>query len=263
MDLGLKGRVAFVAAASRGLGRAVAEELAAEGARVALCARSERDVEAAAAEIAAATGAETLPLRGDVASPADVAAMAREIERRAGRIDILITNAGGPPAGPFEAHAPEAWNGAVALDFLSAVTLCREVVPLMKAARWGRIVAITSVAVKQPIEGLILSNSVRAAVAGFAKTLSAELAPYNILVNTVCPGYTRTARVEAIASAEAARTGRTVEEIRRKWESQIPLGRMGEPRELAALIAFLVSERASYITGTTIAVDGGFCRSLL
>jgi 3-oxoacyl-[acyl-carrier protein] reductase len=263
MDLGLKDRVALVAAGSRGIGRAVAEELATEGARVAICARSRGDLEQAAAEICAATGAEIIASVCDVSSPADVARWVGEVKARWGRIDVAVCNAGGPPAGPFEAHAPEIWQKAVELNFLSAVTLCREVVPCMKEARWGRIVMITSVAVKQPIDGLILSNAVRAAVTGFAKTLSVELAPYNILVNNVCPGYTRTARLEAVASAEAGRGGSAPEEVVSAWEARVPMRRLGQPRELAALVAFLASERASYITGTTTAVDGGLCRSLL
>lgn len=263
MHLGIEGRRALVTGASRGLGRAVAEALAAEGVIVALAAREAAPLEEAARAIASATGSTTMALQADVGD----AKQAEELVRRAadglGGVDILVCNAGGPPSGPFEAHGPEVWERAIAVNFTSTVTLCRGVVEGMKERRWGRIVTITSVAVKQPVDGLILSNSVRAGVAGLVKSLSNELAPYNVLVNNVCPGYTRTSRVVELAAAEAARAGVEPQAIYRAWEGRIPMGRLGEPREFAAAVAFLASERASYVTGVSLAVDGGFCRSLL
>ncbi|MDQ3604861.1 MAG: SDR family oxidoreductase, partial [Gemmatimonadota bacterium] len=182
---------------------------------------------------------------------------------RFGQIDILVTNAGGPPAGPFEQHSAEAWRQAVRLNLESVLNLVRAVLPGMKERGWGRILNVTSIAVKQPVEGLILSNSVRAAVTGFARTLANEVAPFGVTVNNVLPGYTRTERLDELAGSISQRRGITTEEARAGWEREIPAGRLGEPREFAALAAFLASERASYITGTSIPVDGGWTRSLL
>jgi 3-oxoacyl-[acyl-carrier protein] reductase len=179
------------------------------------------------------------------------------------RVDILVTNAGGPPAGPFESHSAESWESAYRLTLASVLNLCRGVLPGMRERRWGRILNVTSIAAKQPVDNLILSNSLRAAVTGFARTLANEIAPFGITVNNILPGYTRTERVEELAAATAKATGASAESIRGKWESQIPMGRLGEPREFAALAAFLASDRASYITGQSIAVDGGWIRALL
>ena len=262
MDLGLRGRVAFVAAASQGLGRAIAEELAREGARIAICARTERIQEVAQA-IADAHGVETLAVVADVSVPADVARAVQAAIARFGQVDVLVTNAGGPPPGPFESHSSEAWAKAVALNLDSVVNLTRAVLPGMKARKWGRILNVTSIAVKQPVDGLILSNSVRAAVTGFARTLANEVAPFGITVNNLMPGYTRTERLDGLAAHNAKTKGITTEEAFGAWEQQIPMGRVGEPAEFAALAAFLASERASYITAQSIAVDGGWIRSLL
>ncbi len=262
MDLGLRGRVAFVAAASQGLGRAIAEELAREGARVAMCARTER-IHAVAADIAKAHGGDTLGVVADVSVPADVERAIAEAVQRFGAIGILVTNAGGPPPGPFESHAPEAWQKAVDLNLTSVVNLARAVLPGMKAAKWGRIINVTSIAVKQPVDGLILSNSVRAAVTGFARTLANEVAPFGITVNNLMPGYTRTERLDALAAHNAKAKGTTQAQAFGAWEQQIPMGRVGEPPEFAAAAAFLASARASYITAQSIAVDGGWIRSLL
>lgn len=262
MDLGLKDKVALVCASSKGLGRAVAEELAAEGARVCMCARTEKTLEAAAAEIRAKTRSTIVPLVADVTQEADITRMVETVREKLGAIHILVNNAGGPPAGPFEAHTMDAWKRALDLNFLSTVQLCRSVVPIMKEQRWGRIINITSITVKQPVEGLMLSNAVRAAVVGFAKTLANELGPYNVLVNNVCPGYTRTARLVELAETGARKAGKHPGEIYQQWEKQIPLGRLGQPEEFAPLVAFLASEKASYITGTTIAIDGGLVKGL-
>lgn len=262
MDLLLNGRRAFVAAASRGLGFAVAEALAAEGVQVALCARSAA-IHERARELADRYGVSTLGITADVSVPADVTRAVAEAEQRLGALDILVTNAGGPPAGHFESHTPEAWQQAIALNFDSVVNLVRAVLPGMKSRRWGRILNVTSIAVKQPVDGLILSNSVRAAVTGFSRTLANEVAPFGITVNNLLPGYTRTERLEDLAAHIATTQGSSREGAFAMWEQQIPMGRVGEPQEFAALAAFLASPRASYITAQNIAVDGGWLRGLL
>jgi 3-oxoacyl-[acyl-carrier protein] reductase len=263
VNLGLREKVALVAGASRGLGRAVAEELAAEGANLVLCARNADALAHAAAAIEGSARVRVLAEPADVSDPAAVRRLvARGIERFE-RIDILVTNAGGPPAGPFESLTPEVWDAATRLTLTSAVELARAVLPGMKARRWGRIINITSIAVKQPVDSLMLSNSLRAAVTGFARTLATEVASHGITVNNALPGYTRTDRVEELARASEARGGPSADAVRRAWEGQIPMGRLGEPREFAALVAFLASDRASYITGASIPVDGGWIRSLM
>lgn len=262
MDFGIAGRTALVAASSKGLGRAVAEELAAEGARVILCARGAEALEATRAALAD-SGAEVTAVAADLTDPLQVERVIEVGVQAFGPIDILITNTGGPPPGPFESHTPEAWSEAVRQNLDSVLNLTRSVLPAMKERRWGRIITITSVAVKQPVDGLILSNSIRAAVTGFAKTLANEVAPFGITVNNVMPGYTRTERLDQLAADIAERSGGSVEDAFSAWEGQIPLGRVGDPREFAALVAFLASERASYITGTSIAVDGGAIKALL
>jgi 3-oxoacyl-[acyl-carrier protein] reductase len=263
MNLGLQGKVALVAAASQGLGRAVAEELAAEGASLVLCARGNDALQATCAAIAAASGVPVLGVAADVAHPADVARVVQAARERFGRLDILVTNAGGPPAGTFDTLSAEQWQAATALLLTSVVELTRAVLPGMKAQGWGRILNITSISVKQPVENLMLSNSLRAAVTGMARTLATEVAPFGITVNNVLPGYTRTERVVNLAEATAAREGISPAEATARWENEIPMRRLGEPREFAALAAFLCSERASYITGTSIPVDGGWIRGLL
>ncbi len=262
MNLGLQGRTAFVAASSQGLGRAIAEALAAEGVRLALCARTER-IAVVASEIAATYQVRTMGIVADVSVLQDVSRAVEQASEAFGAIDILVTNAGGPPPGPFESHTSEAWQKAVDLNLMSVVNLCRAVVPGMKERRWGRILNVTSIAVKQPVEGLILSNSVRAAVTGFARTLANEVAPYNITVNNLLPGYTRTERLVKLADNIAATKGITSEAAFAAWEHQIPMGRLGEPAEFAALAAFLASERAGYITAQNIAVDGGWIKGLV
>lgn len=263
MDLGLRGKVALVVAASKGLGRAVAHELAAEGSSLAICSRDAGAIAAAGRDIAAATGAEVLAQAADVANPADIAALVGATLARFGRIDVLVTNGGGPSPGRFEALDAAAWQRATELTLFAPIDLARHVLPGMKQRRWGRILNITSIAVKQPVDNLMLSNSLRAAVTGWARTLANEVAAHGITVNNLMPGYTRTERVEELAGVLAQRDGITPEQATARWESEIPLGRLGEPREFAALAAFLASERASYITGTSIPVDGGWIKALL
>ena len=263
MNLGLKGKVALVAAASQGLGRAVAEELAAEGASLILCARHDAALQETCAAIAAAHDMPVLGLATDVADPAAVARLVEAGLARFGRIDILVTNAGGPPAGTFATLDAGQWDAATRLLLTSVVELTRAVLPSMLARGWGRILNITSISVKQPVANLMLSNSLRAAVTGMARTLATEVAAQGITVNNILPGYTRTERVVGLAEATASREGISAAEATARWEQEIPMRRLGEPREFAALAAFLCSERASYITGTSVPVDGGWIRSLL
>ena len=263
MKLGLERRVALVAASSRGLGRATAAELAAEGASVIMCARNEDELARAAEQIAAASGARVVPVAGDLSQPDDVQRIVTTGVTALGPVDILVTNTGGPPAGPFESHDRAAWHEAVRQNLDSVLELTWAVLPGMKERRWGRIINVTSIAVKQPVDNLMLSNSVRAAVTGFARTLANEVARFGVTVNNVLPGYTETQRVVELAGRIATDKQITPEEARAEWERQIPMGRLGEPREFAALVAFLSSERASYITGTSIPVDGGWVRGLL
>src|SRR2546429_1347588 len=263
MDLGLNNKVALVAAASRGLGRAVAEELAAEGASLIICARKQETIECVANEIQEATGAKVIGVAADVSNPVDVSQLVQAGIERFGPVDILVTNAGGPPAGQFESFNLEHWEAATRLLLHSAVELARHVLPGMKERRWGRILNITSIAVKQPVENLILSNSLRAAVTGFARTLANEVASFGVTVNNIMPGYTRTERVEELSRIMADKEKITPAEFIARWEKEIPMRRLGTPAEFAALAAFLVSERASYITGTSTPVDGGWIKSLI
>lgn len=263
MDLGIKGKIALVTASSRGLGRAVAEELAAEGADLVICARSESLLDETAAAITAASGVKVVSMVADISDPAAVERVWNQTREEFGRVDILVNNAGGPPAGLFEAHPSSAWTDAWKLNFESAVNMTRAVLPGMKERLWGRIINITSVAVKQPVDNLILSNSVRAAVTGFARTLANEVATHGVTVNNVMPGFTLTDRIAHLAESNAKLRGTTAKAEIAGMESQIPMRRLGTPKEFAAMVAFLASDRASYTTGASIAVDGGWIRSLL
>ena len=263
MDLGLRGRVALVAAASRGLGRAVAEELAGEGASLVICARGEKALHETAEAIRSSANVDVEAVAADLSKTEDVKRLVQAALDKFERVDILVTNAGGPPSGLFESLGPEKWDDAIRLTLLSTVELCRAVLPGMKERHWGRIINITSISVKQPIDGLMLSNSLRAGVTGFARTLANEVARDGITVNNILPGYTRTQRVEELATATAERENISVADVMKKSEAEIPMRRLGEPREFAALAAFLASERASYITGTSIQVDGGWIKGLL
>jgi len=262
METGLAGKVALVCAASRGLGKAAARGLAAEGARVAMCARHMPTLQAAAAEIQSETGAEVLAIAADVSRRSDIVRLVDQTVQHFGGLDILVTNSGGPKAGLFSATTESDWRDAIDLVLLSTVLLCMEAVPHMRRGG-GRIINITSISAKQPIAGLMLSNALRPAVTGFSKTLANELARDGILVNCVAPGYTRTDRVIELAEATAAREGVPVEAVEKRTVQNIPLGRMAEPSEFADLVVFLASDRGRYITGTTIPVDGGYLRGLM
>ena len=263
MDLGLKGRTAIVAAASSGLGKAIAWELAAEGANVVINGRNEGSLIAAANQIHGATGAEVMLITGDVTNETDINQLVQGAKSRFGRIDIMVTNAGGPPAGFFDDFEAEHYRQAIELNLISTINLCRAAIPHMRAGRWGRIVAITSIAAKQPVENLILSNTARAGVLGFMKTLSQQVANDGITVNTLCPGYHLTERLESLGSLTAGREGITREEVYARWAASTSSKRIGDPKEFAAVAAFLCSERASYVTGTAIQVDGGANKGLM
>ena len=263
MDLGLRGRVAIVAAASKGLGRAAAEELAREGADIAICARTTADLEKAAAQVQAAGGREVFWQAIDVGKPAEVSRFVEMVEQRFGRVDICVTNTGGPPSKLFSATSNEDWRVWTEQLLMSTVYFAQETLPRMQKNKWGRFLTITSYSVKQPVEGLLLSNSLRAGVTGLVRTLANEYGASGITVNNVCPGYTRTDRLDDLAGMMASRTGGTPEEVFAGWKKLIPAGRLGRPEEFAAVVAFLVSEKASYVNGVSLTVDGGTTRSLL
>jgi 3-oxoacyl-[acyl-carrier protein] reductase len=263
MDLGLKDRVAIIAASSRGLGKACARELAREGATVVICARDAGELAVAADEIHAETGGVVLWMAIDLTDAAQIRHLAEETLRRYGRIDVLVTNNGGPPTGYFDDMDDETWLAAHELTLMSAVRLIRAVLPAMRVQGWGRIINITSVSVKQPLDDLLMSNVYRPGVVALAKTLATQVAADGITINNVAPGYTSTERVVEIFDARAAKQGRSVEEVMAETTANYPMKRMGRPEELAAVVAFLASERASYITGATIQVDGGYLKGLL
>jgi 3-oxoacyl-[acyl-carrier protein] reductase len=263
MDLGIKGKVALVAASSRGLGKATAMELAREGARVAITARGEETLNETAEEIREATGGEVLAVRADVSVKKDIENLFKQVEDELGQVDILVNNAGGPPPGEFTDMSDDDWLMAVNLNLMSSIRMTRLALPGMRKRQWGRVVNITSISVKQPISNIILSNTARAGVVAMAKTLSGQVANEGITVNNVCPGTILTDRVRSLTESRAESENKSIEEVREDQVADIPMGRLGRPEELAALITFLASERASYITGTTIQVDGGMYKGLL
>jgi 3-oxoacyl-[acyl-carrier protein] reductase len=262
MDLGLKNRVALVAASSQGIGRATAEAFAAEGCRVAMCARHEQTLQAAAEEVRGKYSGEVFAQAFDVTDAAAVRDFVAAVADKFGSVDICVTNAGGPPAKGFLAATLEEWQRALEMNFLSAVYFAREVIPHMQRKKWGRIITITSITTKQPVTDLVLSNAVRAAVVGLVKSLANEFGKDGILVNNVGPGFTATDRLKELAKASASSAGKSEQEVFAGWAADASLKRLGEPREVAETIVWLASERASYVTGQTVLVDGGMYKGL-
>jgi 3-oxoacyl-[acyl-carrier protein] reductase len=262
MDLGLKNRVALIAASSQGIGRATAEAFAAEGCRIAMCARNQQTLQASAENIRKQHNVEVLAEAFDVGDASAVARFVAQVAEKFGSVDICVTNAGGPPAKGFLATNAEEWQRAVDLNLLSTVSFAREVIPHMQRKKWGRIITLTSITTKQPVADLVLSNSVRAAVVGLVKSLSNEFGKDGILVNNVGPGFTATDRLKELAKTRSAATGKSEQELFSGWAADSAVKRLGEPREVAETIVWLASERASYITGQTVLVDGGAYRGL-
>jgi 3-oxoacyl-[acyl-carrier protein] reductase len=263
MDLGLKNKTALVTGASRGLGYATARQLALEGADVAINSRSKETVRAAAEKLAQETGRKIVPLPGDLADPQTPAALVNTAAEALGGLDVLVTNAGGPPAGEFESFSEEQWAKAVDLSFLSHVRLIRAALPHLRKSETGSVLTITSYSVKQPIPNLVLSNSIRSATIGLTKTLALELGQDGIRFNSILPGWTETERVYELMEHRAKNSGTTVEEEIRKQMVNSPLGRMASPQEFANAAVFLVSPAASYITGVMLTVDGGMYKGTL
>ena len=262
MDLGIKDKVALVTAASKGLGKAVAIQLALEGAKVIICSRNLESLQKAKFEITKKTNFQVPIIACDVTDEKQVKQMIDSIMEEFGSLDILVCNAGGPPAGSFSDFDIEDYRKAVELNLLSTISLCQKVVPLMQKQKWGRIVMMTSVSVKQPIDNLILSNTARTGVVGFMKSLSNEVAKDGITVNSICPGYTKTQRVENLAKVFVESGKGSIKDFYKKLEADIPMKRIGSPEEFAQSVAFLVSDGAGYITGVSLKVDGGFAKGL-
>ena len=263
MDFGIKNKVALIAASSKGLGRAIAWGMAREGAKLVICARSKKELEKTADEIFLETGVSVFPLAVDLTDSDQIDWLIDETMDLFGKVDILVTNGGGPIPGYFENIDELGWMNAVQLILMSAVRLTKAVIPGMRKQRWGRIIHMTSISVKQPIPGLLLSNVMRPAVVGLTKSLAQELADDNILVNAVCPGYYLTDRVKALLKEKSKKTKISVQKLTEEIINQIALKRIGDPEELANLVVFLASEKASYITGTVIQADGGYYKGLL
>lgn len=262
METGLRGRVAIVAASSQGIGKATAAAFAAEGCRVAMCARNQQRLEAAAQEIRKQSGAEVLTQAFDVTDAGAVHNFVDTTAEKFGGVDICVTNAGGPPAKGFLATSVDEWRKAIDANFMSTVYFAREVIPHMQRKRWGRIITLTSISTKQPVADLVLSNASRAAVVGLVKSLANEFGKDGILVNNVGPGYTATDRLKELARARSAALHKSEDEIFAAWANDSALKRVGQPNEVADTIVWLASERASYITGQTILVDGGTYKGL-
>lgn len=265
MNLGLKNKVALVLASSKGLGFACANGLYEEGSNVVICSRSEENLKIAKEEIevsgSIASNNKVFPIVADLMYEDQIKSLVEKTLKEFGKIDILVHNAGGPPSGPIDKITKEEWSNSIDLNLRSFIRISELIIPVMKKQKGGRIIAITSVSVKQPLNNLVLSNTTRLGVVGFAKTLANEYGQYNILVNVVCPGPTLTDRMKELINATVKDTGKTYEEVEKTWVNPIPLGRLGKPEELANLVVFLASERAGYITGTVIQVDGGFVKS--
>ncbi|MDG2060900.1 MAG: SDR family oxidoreductase [SAR86 cluster bacterium] len=261
MDFKLKNKTALVCASSEGLGKAAALELAKEGCKISMCARNSKNLERAASEIRSQVKTDVITSAIDLNDKDSLKSLVNKTEQEIGPIEILVNNAGGPPPGSFDSLSDEDWQQTFNLTLMSAISLSKLVLPNMKKENWGRIINIQSRSVKSPVPGLFLSNSMRLAAVGWAKALSDEVAEHGITVNTVCPGETRTQRLVDIFAKQAQATDQNPNDIEQAINNSIPAKRIGEPEELAALIAFLASERSGFTTGTVIQVDGGATRS--
>lgn len=261
MDLGLKNKSILVLASSKGLGKAIAQQFAEEGARVMISSRDENQLKEVAAEIVRTTGAEVNYKVCDIKEPEEIKALVEETASLYGTVDVLVNNCGGPPAGGFDQFVDDDWQHAFELTLLSYVRTIREVLPYMKKQHEGRILNITSSSIKQPIDNLTLSNTFRMGVAGLAKSLSQELAQHKILINTVGPGRVATERLAELDQIKAGKLGVSHEIVKQQSENSIPLGRYGEPEEFAKTVVFLSSEANTYITGQMILVDGGMTKA--
>jgi 3-oxoacyl-[acyl-carrier protein] reductase len=263
MDLGLTDRVALVCGSSKGLGKATAKCLAQEGAAVVLCSSNPDNLDKARQDIQQVSGNEVTAIAANLSDQKDVGRLIDRLFEKFDHLDILVNNTGGPAPAQFEELDIDSWRKAYEAMFISAVMLTKSVLPEMKSRQWGRILNITSIAVKQPVENLILSNSIRAGITGFARTLANEVAPFGITVNNILPGFTRTERLVSLAEEAAERNGISTEEAYQAWIKDIPMKRLGAPEEFGSMVTFLASERAAYVTGMSITVDGGWVRSLL
>jgi 3-oxoacyl-[acyl-carrier protein] reductase len=263
MDLGLKNKVAVVGGASKGIGKATALGFAREGAKVVVCARDPDMLQGAAEEVRREAGTEVLAVPGDLSQAEATDRLIDETVEHFGTVHVLVANTGGPPLGGFRNMSDVDWENAFALNFLSTVRLVRKALPHMEKQRWGRIISVMSMSVKEPIDGLILSNGIRPAVVGMAKTLSREVGQHNITINTVLPGRILTDRLKGAIAARAQRTGKSFEQALADSSTDVPLGRVGDPHEMANVIVFLASEAASYVNGVSIQVDGGLIRGVL
>lgn len=262
MELGLRGKTALICGASAGLGYAVAEALAREGAKVAINARTPSDLRVAAERLRKETGAEIVALPADVSVPSDAEQLVKDTAKAFGKVDIVLANAGGPPPGAFLSHDHATWVRALETNFLSAVSLFRASLPGMLERKWGRLLTITSLSALEPIPGLILSSASRAGVLGLVKGLSDETAPHGVTVNAICPGMFGTDRLAELWEVRAKKAGTTIEEEKAKAIRAIPTGRLGEPAELGAFAAFLASEQGAFITGQAFRIDGGAGRAI-
>lgn len=263
MDLGINNKVGIVTGASQGIGKAIAETLTKEGVNVVICSRSISNLNEASKDIERLTGKKISSIQADLTNQKDIKNLINRTVQMFGKVDILINNTGGPPSMYFSQISGMDWQHAITQLLMSVINCTHAVLPHMKKQKWGRIINMTSFVAKQPYEGLILSNSIRAGILGLTKTLSNELSKYNILINAVCPGWTLTKRLEELAHSKEEKTGKNYKKIMEEWTEDIPIRRLAKPEEIANLVTFLASERASYITGNTIQVDGGYIKSII